>query len=105
MRRQRPRRPVIRLGPLEIDTGRKQVSRRGDALHLTPSEYRLLAFLAQRPGSVISQRRLIQHLHTNRSTVSSNVLEVLVSGLRRQTHVQGEPTVLRTRRGLGYFVE
>jgi len=37
--------------------------------------------------------------------VSSNVVEVLVSGLRQKIHVRGEPLILRTRRGFGYFVE
>jgi DNA-binding response OmpR family regulator len=37
--------------------------------------------------------------------VSSNVIEVLVSGLRKKIHAQGEPPILRTRRGFGYLVE
>jgi DNA-binding response OmpR family regulator len=105
MRRRQAKRPVIRLGPLKIDAARKQVSRRGAPLRLTPSEYRLIEFLAHRRGRVFSPARLLEHLRGSASTVSSNVLEVLVSALRRKIHVLGEPPILRTRRGFGYFVD
>jgi DNA-binding response OmpR family regulator len=45
-RRYQEKSPTLRLGSLEIDTTCKRVSRRGDLLHLTPGEYRLLELLA-----------------------------------------------------------
>jgi DNA-binding response OmpR family regulator len=104
-RRHQAKNPILQLGSLEIDAARRQVSRRGSALHLTPREYALLEFLAYQRGRVFSQEQLVEHLHRSDSDVSSNVIEVLVSGLRRKIHAQGEPPVLRTRRGFGYFVE
>ncbi len=104
-RRHQAKNPIIRLGSLEIDAARREVSRRGDILHLTPSEYALLEFLAYQRGRVFSQGQLVEHLHRSDSEVSSNVVEVLVSGLRRKIHVRGEPPILQTRRGFGYFVE
>jgi two-component system copper resistance phosphate regulon response regulator CusR len=104
-RRHQAKNPVIHLGSLEIDAARRQVSRAGTALHLTPSEYALLEFLAYQRGQVFSQEQLVEHLHRSDSDVSSNVIEVLVSGLRRKIHVQGEPPIVQTRRGFGYFVE
>ena len=97
--------PIIRLGSLEIDAARRQVSRDGGTLHLTPSEYALLEFLAYQRGRVFSQEQLVEHLHRSDSEVSSNVVEVLVSGLRKKIHARGQPPILRTRRGFGYFVE
>ena len=97
--------PVIRLGSLTIDTARREVARDGDALHLTPGEYALLEFLAYRRGNVFSQEQLIEHLRRSDSEVSSNLIEVLVSGLRKRIHAPGEPPILRTRRGFGYYVE
>jgi DNA-binding response OmpR family regulator len=97
--------PLVRLGSLDIDTARRQVSRQGVALHLTPSEYALLEFLAYRRGHVFSQEQLIEHLRRSDADVSSNVIQVLVSGLRKKIHARGEPPILRTRRGFGYFVE
>jgi DNA-binding response OmpR family regulator len=97
--------PTIHLGPVEIDTARRLVLRRGDAVHLTPSEYALLEFLAYQRGRVFSKEQLVEHLHRSDSDVSSNVIEVLVSGLRKKIHVPGEPPTLQTRRGFGYLVE
>jgi len=104
-RRHESKSPVIRLGPLTIDTARREVSRDGGALHLTPSEYALLELLAYRRGNVFSQEQLIEHLRRSDSAVSSNLIEVLVSGLRKRIHAAGEPPILRTRRGFGYYVE
>ena len=104
-RRHQTKNPIIQVGPLEIDAARRQVSRRGDALHLTPSEYALLEFLAYQRGHVFSQEQLVEHLRRSDADVSSNVMEVLVSGLRKKIHARGEPPILRTRRGFGYFVE
>ena len=104
-RRHELKSPVIRLGPLTIDTARREVSRDGSVLHLTPSEYALLELLAYRRGNVFSQEQLIEHLRRSDSEVSSNLIEVLVSGLRKRIHAPGEPPILRTRRGFGYYVE
>jgi len=104
-RRHQAKNPTVRLGSLEIDTARRQVLRRGQPVHLTPSEYRLLEFLAYQPGRIFSQEQLVEHLRRSDSDASSNVIEVLVSGLRKKIHVRGEPPILRTRRGFGYLVE
>lgn len=104
-RRYQTKSPLLRLGSLAIDTVGKQVSRRGRRLPLTPGEYRLLEFLAFQRGRIFSQEQLLEHLHHSETDVSSNVVEVLVSGLRRKIHAGGEPSVLKTRRGFGYFVE
>jgi DNA-binding response OmpR family regulator len=104
-RRHQAKDPIIQLGTIEIDAARRQVSRGGDVLHLTPSEYALLEFLAYQRGRVFSKEQLVEHLHRSDSDVSSNVIEVLVSGLRKKIHAHGEPPILRTRRGFGYVVE
>lgn len=104
-RRYQAKSPIVRLGPLAIDTAGRQVSRRGRRLQLTPGEYRLLELLAYQRGRVFSQEQLLAHLHQSDTDVSSNVVEVLVSGLRRKIHARGEPPILKTRRGFGYFVE
>ena len=104
-RRHQTKNPILKLGSVEIDAARRQVSRLGSVLRLTPSEYALLEFLAYQRGHVFSQEQLVEHLRRSDSEVSSNAIEVLVSGLRRKIHAQGEPPILRTRRGFGYFVE
>src|SRR5262245_8607247 len=104
-RRHDAKSPIIRLGQLTIDTAKREVSRDGGVLHLTRSEYALLEFLAYRRGHVFSQEQLIEHLRRSDSEVSSNVIQVLVSGLRKTIHIPGEAPILQTRRGFGYYVE
>jgi two-component system copper resistance phosphate regulon response regulator CusR len=104
-RRHEVRSPVLAIGPLVIDTALRQVSREGVPLRLTPSEYRLLEFLAYHRGQVFSPEQLLDHLRRSDSAATGNAVEVLVSGLRRKIHRPGAPAILRTRRGFGYFVE
>lgn len=104
-RRHGTKAPVLAIGPLAIDTARRQVLRDGEPMPLTPSEYALLECLAYRRGTVLSQQQLLDHLRHADSEVSSNVIEVLVSGLRRKIQRPGEPPLVRTRRGFGYYVE
>jgi DNA-binding response OmpR family regulator len=104
-RRHQAKNPVIRLGALELDSVRRLVARSGVPVHLTPSEYALLEFLAYHRGRVFSQDQLVEHLRCADAEVSGNAIEVLVSGLRKKIHAPGERPILRTRRGFGYVVE
>ncbi len=97
--------PRIEVGDLTVDTAGKAVSRKGERIHLTPSEYSLLEYLCLRRGMVVSQAQLLDHLYDSDSEVGSNVIEVLVSGLRKKIHRRAFPPIVRTRRGFGYIVE
>lgn len=97
--------PVLAVGPLRIDTAQRTVSRDGEDIHLTPSEYSLLEFLAYRPGRVVSQALLLEHLYSSDAEVTSNVIEVIISSMRRKIQRGDATPIIRTRRGFGYFVE
>lgn len=104
-RRYQAKSPRLAIGPLEIDSASRQVLRDGEAVPLTPGEYSLLEFLAYRRDRVASQDQLFEHLYRSDSDVSSNVIEVLVSSLRKKIHREGEPPIVKTRRGFGYVIE
>lgn len=104
-RRYMEKRPRIEVNDLVINTAGKLVTKNGERIHLTPSEYSLLEYLCLRRGMVVSQAQLVDHLHHSDSEVGSNVIEVLISGLRRKIHHPGQPPIVRTRRGFGYIVE
>lgn len=90
---------------VEIDTRSKKVWRRGEEVHLTPHEYSLLEHLALRRGHVTSKAQLLEHLYQSDEDVASNVIEVVVSNLRKKIHERNEPPIVRTRRGFGYVIE
>jgi len=104
-RRYQAKDPCIAVGSVRIDTASKQVTRGDVPEHLTPSEYSVLEYLAMRRGRVASKDQLMEHLYRTDADVTSNVVEVIVSGLRRKLHVAGEPPIIQTRRGFGYLIE
>ena len=104
-RRHGAKNPCLQIGPLWLDTNRKEVRRGDRPIHLTPTEFALFQTLALRPGRVFSKHQLVDQLYHSEAEVSSNVIEVLISGLRKKIHIPGEPPVVQTRRGHGYLID
>jgi DNA-binding response OmpR family regulator len=94
---------VRRLGGLHIDLGRHEVLVDGERVHLTLSEFKVLALLAEQPESVISRRELMQHLWASEHVGDEHACEVHISNLRRKIERDpSKPQRLVTVRGLGY---
>jgi len=94
---------VRRLGGLQIDLGRHEVSVDGDRVHLTLSEFKVLSLLAEQPERVVSRRELMQHLWASEHVGDEHACEVHISNLRRK--IEKDPTQperLVTVRGMGY---
>ncbi|MET9540329.1 response regulator transcription factor [Streptomyces sp. NPDC006553] len=91
--------PVRRVGDLEVDTARRLVRRAGVLLTLTTREFAVLEALAARADQAVSRAELIESCWDEMADPQSNVLEVLVSQLRRKL---GDPPLIRTVRGVGY---
>lgn len=104
-RRFQVRSPAVQRGRLEFDTGSRQVRFDGQPIELTPSEFAVLETLALRPGQVFSRSHLIHALYNSEADISSNMIEVFVSQIRQKLRSAGAPSVVRTRRGLGYYFE
>ena len=96
--------PAVRdLGGLHIDLGRHEVRVDGDRVHLTLSEFKVLALLAEQPDSVVSRRELMQHLWASEHVGDEHACEVHISNLRRKIERDpSRPERLVTVRGLGY---
>jgi len=92
---------LLEIGSLRLDTRRMQVSRNGAPVHLSPQEYRLVAYLMQHAGRVISQLELTEQLYAQDVERESNAVEVLVGRVRRK--LGGD--FIETRRGFGYLIE
>ena len=94
---------VRRLGGLHIDLGRHEVLVDGERVHLTLSEFKVLALLAEQPGTVVSRRELMQHLWASEHVGDEHACEVHISNLRRKIERDAtRPERLVTVRGLGY---
>ncbi len=92
--------PVLTSGPLSLDTRQMRISLRGVPAALSPSEYKLLAFLMHHAGRVVPPTELAEHLYESGNDKDPNAIEVIVARLRRKLGSE----VIETRRGFGYLV-
>lgn len=93
--------PLVSVGVLTLDTRQMRVTVNGLPVHLAPQEYRLVSYLLQHAGRVITQLELTEQLYSQDFERASNAVEVLVGRVRRKLGVD----VIETRRGFGYIIE
>jgi two-component system OmpR family response regulator len=91
---------IVSIGDLTIDERQMKVSVRGAPINLSPLEYRLIAYLIQHRGRVVSQLELAENIHGTDDAHDSNAIEVLVGRLRRKLGID----LIETRRGFGYLI-
>ncbi len=92
---------VLRVGDLELDEARWTARRGGTELELSPTEFRLLAFLMRHPGRVLTRAQLLEHVWGWDYGGQSQIVETYVSYLRRKLDPLGPP-LIHTQRGVGY---
>lgn len=90
--------PILKSGPVELDTSSARVTMNGTHINLTAQEYRALQYMMQNEGKVVSKAELSEHIYEQVIERDSNVIEVLINHLRNKL----APELIRTRRGLGY---
>jgi two-component system, OmpR family, copper resistance phosphate regulon response regulator CusR len=95
---------LFRLADLEMDTGRRSVTRSGHPIDLTPREFELLEYLFANRGRVVSREMLARDVwkETSRHTPLDNVIDAQMLRLRRKIDGQFEPKLLHTVRGVGF---
>ncbi len=96
---------VLRVGDLTLDEDTREV-RRGEQppAELTPTEYELLRYLMRRSPAVLTKAQILDHVWEYDFGGRSNVVELVISHLRRKVDVgDGEP-LIHTVRGVGYVV-
>jgi two-component system KDP operon response regulator KdpE len=95
--------PVIAFGAVRVDLSRRAVTRDGEAVHLTPIEYRLLCVLLANTGKVMTQRHLLREVWGPGSVERSHYLRVYVGHLRQKLEDDPtQPKYLLTETGVGY---
>jgi two-component system response regulator PhoP len=94
--------PVLKSGPVALDTRAQIVSLNGEPVELTAYEYRVLECLLLRPGEVLSKAELTDRLYEQDFERDSNVIEVFVGRLRRKLDPDGSLKPIETLRGRGY---
>ena len=96
-------RPVLRFEGLEIDLLKKRVKLDGVGVHLTPTEYRLLEWMATNPGKLLTHSWLLRKVWGPGYGTESNYLRLYVRQLRQKLgDTPAEPRWITTEPGLGY---
>jgi DNA-binding response OmpR family regulator len=90
------------FGDVTIDVARREVTARGETLHLTPREFDLLAHLAGSPGRIFTREQLLAQIWGYDYAGDSRTVDVHVSWLRGKLRGRDGHDYFRTVRGVGY---
>ncbi|MXP61911.1 phosphate regulon transcriptional regulatory protein PhoB [Roseomonas sp. M0104] len=90
---------------LTMDQDAHRVARDGRALHLGPTEYRLLEFFLQHPGRVFSREQLLDAVWGRDIHVEPRTVDVHIRRLRKAVNGEGDVDIIRTVRSAGYALD
>jgi two-component system response regulator MtrA len=94
---------TVRLGPLELDPDSYTARRAGEPLHLTATEFRLLAELARHRGMVLTRDQLLERVWGYHYLGDSRLVDVHIQRLRAKVEEDAaHPALILTVRGIGY---
>ncbi|MDR7344452.1 two-component system KDP operon response regulator KdpE [Pantoea alhagi] len=93
----------VAFGQVQVDLAAHHIVREGETLHLTPTEFRLLALLLNNPGKVLTQRQLLSHVWGPNAVEHSHYLRIYMGHLRQKLEQDpARPAHLLTETGIGY---
>jgi len=93
----------LRCADLELDPEAHRVTRAGEIVHLSPTEYKLLHYLLVNSGRVLRRAQILDHVWSYDFDGDSSVVDTYISYLRRKVD-QSEPKLIHTIRGIGFTV-
>ncbi|MEU8872521.1 MULTISPECIES: response regulator transcription factor [Streptomyces violaceusniger group] len=95
---------VLAVGDLILDEDSHEVSRGGQEIHLTATEFELLRYLMRNPRRVLSKAQILDRVWSYDFGGQANVVELYISYLRRKIDA-GRSPMIHTRRGAGYLIK
>jgi len=107
MRRARPSvsTETLRYADLQMDLASHRVTREAAAVHLGPTEFRLLRVLLERPGRVFSREQLLDAVWGRDSEIEPRTVDVHIRRLRKALNEGGRRDLIRTVRAAGYALD
>jgi DNA-binding response OmpR family regulator len=94
---------LLRLGSLELDPNGYTVSRSGETLDLTPTEFKILALLMRRPGQAFTRAQISEAVSTGSHYLASRYIDVHISRLRAKVERDpSSPEIVQTVPSVGY---
>ena len=96
---------VLVFGDLELDFASHRVRRKGEALHLGPTEFKLLRYFMERPNRVLSRQQILDGVWGMDSDIDERTVDVHIRRLRKAINRDGEADPIRTVRAAGYSMD
>jgi DNA-binding response OmpR family regulator len=100
--RNRPQR--LTVGPVSLDALRRKAASNGREVTLTPREFALLEFLMLNADNPLAKSEILSSVWGSDFDGDPNIVEVYIGYLRRKIDTKGQPSIIRTVRGVGYTV-
>lgn len=97
-------RPLLSVGDLTLDEDSHEVSRAGEQISLTATEFELLRYLMRNPRRVLSKAQILDRVWSYDFGGQANVVELYISYLRKKIDAGQEP-MIHTMRGAGYVLK
>lgn len=97
--------PTTRTGGLTLDPATHTAATESRSVHLTPTEFRVLALLVARPSEAVRRHELIRVGWPHGAIVHDNTLDTYIARLRRKLRTLSEAPSIRTVQGVGYALE
>jgi two-component system KDP operon response regulator KdpE len=95
--------PVVSFGDVSVDLAAKLVTRDGVPVHLTPTEWRILEFLARNAGALVTRQALLKDIWGTEQVTDTGYLRLYLSQLRKKLESDpSHPRHLLTESGMGY---
>lgn len=95
--------PVVSFGDVRVDLAAKLVTRGDAPVHLTPTEWRILEFLARNAGALVTRQALLKDIWGTEQVTDTGYLRLYLSQLRKKLEPDpGHPRHLLTESGMGY---
>jgi two-component system copper resistance phosphate regulon response regulator CusR len=95
----------LRVLDLELDLLRREASRSGQMLQLTPQEFVLLEYFCRNAGRVVTRSMILDQVWGMRIQPETNVVDVHIYRLRGKVDSIGQQPLIRTLRGVGYVLK
>ena len=99
-----PESPTMRCRDVTLDDESHTVTKNGELIELSPTEFRLLRFLMSNAGAVLSRWQILDHVWTYSYEGDPSIVESFISQLRKKIDTS-PPSMIRTVRGVGYRCE
>jgi DNA-binding response OmpR family regulator len=99
-----PRPTLLQVADLVLDPASHEVTRHGEEISLSRTEFRLLEFLMRRAGRVVPRNTLVHSVWDSNHDVEENTLDVFISLLRNKVDQDHKVKLIQTVRGTGYTI-